>query len=500
MAAMPRSQRRRPLVFWVEVLCLLAWVGLAVAFQVQQGSASQLVPLDVAALATGASEERWNGIFFQDQHVGYAVSHVTPTADGGTLYEERSQFRIAAFGKLQRVVVADAALVDKTGALRRFDFFQAADRVRIVARGEVLANEIRIEVDQGGETQTLSFPISKPPQVGISLEDTIRRTPLAVGVRFSVPFFNPVLMADGELKMKVTDVEVLANGEEAYWVESEFQGVQTRQLVLPSGAVLRQEGALGMSIVRMTREEAEKIDEDAEPVDLIALSAVRLKGRLKSPRGTRRITLRVSGVDPARIPNEAPLQRVEESNVTVDVPLWEELPVLPVRDDSEPSWLASTANLPAENPEMRDRAREVVGDATDRKTAAKRLVDWVFTNVEKVPTMGVPNGLDVLHTLRGDCNEHTALLVSLARAAGIPARIAAGVVYSDRITGEGAFYYHAWPELRLGGPTDWVPVDPTFGQTPADATHIKLVEGDLDRQVEIMGYLGKLGLEVVEAR
>ena len=88
----------------------------------------------------------------------------------------------------------------------------------------------------------------------------------------------------------------------------------------------------------------------------------------------------------------------------------------------------------------------------------------------------------------------------MMRAAGIPARIAAGVVYSDRVTATGAFYYHAWPEVRLGGPTDWVPVDPTFGQFPADATHVKLVEGDLDRQVEIMAVMGRLGFELVEAR
>ena len=114
--------------------------------------------------------------------------------------------------------------------------------------------------------------------------------------------------------------------------------------------------------------------------------------------------------------------------------------------------------------------------------------------------MGVPNGLSVLRSGQGDCNEHTALFVSLARAAGIPARIAAGVVYSDRVGDRGAFYYHAWPEVFLGGPTGWVPVDPTFGQVPADASHIKLAEGDLDRQVEIMGVMGKLGFTLVEAR
>ena len=37
----------------------------------------------------------------------------------------------------------------------------------------------------------------------------------------------------------------------------------------------------------------------------------------------------------------------------------------------------------------------------------------------------------------------------------------------------------------------------TFGQVPADATHIKLVEGGLDRQVEIMAYLGQIKLEII---
>ena len=41
-------------------------------------------------------------------------------------------------------------------------------------------------------------------------------------------------------------------------------------------------------------------------------------------------------------------------------------------------------------------------------------------------------------------------------------------------------------------------VDPTFGQFSADATHIKLAEGDLDRQVEIMGYVGRLKLKLID--
>ena len=120
--------------------------------------------------------------------------------------------------------------------------------------------------------------------------------------------------------------------------------------------------------------------------------------------------------------------------------------------------------------------------------------------MEKEPSIGVPNGLESLRRGRGDCNEHTALFVSLTRALKIPSRIVAGLVYSDRAGPVGSFYYHAWPEVQLGKNGEWLPVDPTFGQFPADATHIKIVEGDLDRQIEIMGILGRISLELIHTR
>ncbi len=39
-----------------------------------------------------------------------------------------------------------------------------------------------------------------------------------------------------------------------------------------------------------------------------------------------------------------------------------------------------------------------------------------------------------------------------------------------------------------------------YREHPADATHVKFVEGDLDRQVEIIGIIGRLHFELVEAR
>ena len=44
-------------------------------------------------------------------------------------------------------------------------------------------------------------------------------------------------------------------------------------------------------------------------------------------------------------------------------------------------------------------------------------------------------------------------------------------------------------------------MDPTLNQMPADATHIKLVEGEtLASLVPMVNLMGKIGIEIVEAR
>jgi transglutaminase-like putative cysteine protease len=107
-------------------------------------------------------------------------------------------------------------------------------------------------------------------------------------------------------------------------------------------------------------------------------------------------------------------------------------------------------------------------------------------------TIGVPNATQVLAARRGDCNEHTQLYLAVARAAGLPARGAAGLA---RVGGK--FYYPAWPEVYLGR---WVAVDPTFGEFPADAGHLRFVSGGLGRQAELLRLIGALRIDVVESR
>jgi transglutaminase-like putative cysteine protease len=73
----------------------------------------------------------------------------------------------------------------------------------------------------------------------------------------------------------------------------------------------------------------------------------------------------------------------------------------------------------------------------------------------------------------------------------IPARINVGLVYQD-----GKFAYHAWPQAWVNG--RWYLFEPTFGQFPVDATHIKLLSGNLDKQVQLL-RLSDVSINVVEA-
>ncbi len=488
-------------MLFVEVGALVAFLAAATAMTLKPPDES-LVPISVGALAQGETSEEWLGIYFENQKVGYAVNSRTGTTDGGMVFQHHSAFSVAAFGKINKIVSAGTALVDADGVLVAFDAFLEAEPVRLNAHGEVRGDELVMVLIQGDEASDLTLDLESPPQIDLTLNSWLgSQEELKVGQTYEVPFFSPTTLSQSTMTLRVVDTEVLPTGEEAHWIEREMAGVTTRLLITPAGDMLREEGGFGTAMVRQTREEALSMPEGHEPVDIISMSAVKLEGHFPDARATRRATLEIRGVEPELIRHEPPLQTREGQQVTIALPNLDGLAPIPREVDRAAfeEFLEATPFLAVDHREIQLASAEILDTFTDRLMAVQALNNWVFETLEKTPVMGVPNALEVLRIRQGDCNEHTSLFVALARAGGIPARIAAGVVYSDRVTDQGAFYYHAWPEVHLGDELGWVAVDPTFGQMPADATHVKIVEGDLDRQIEIMGAMGRLGFKLIEA-
>jgi len=162
---------------------------------------------------------------------------------------------------------------------------------------------------------------------------------------------------------------------------------------------------------------------------------------------------------------------------------------LPASDTTLRAFLDPEPLIQSDNARIRGRALAVIGRERNPARAAELLARWVAANVADQVTASLPSAARALAGRRGDCNEHAVLYVALARAVGLPARTAAGLAYVD-----GRFYYHAWAEVYLG---DWVAVDPTFDQFPADAAHLRFSTGGLARQAELVRLIGRLKLEAL---
>jgi transglutaminase-like putative cysteine protease len=209
------------------------------------------------------------------------------------------------------------------------------------------------------------------------------------------------------------------------------------------------------------------------------------------PRTLANLRLRLSSADDGLRFSFPPRQHHQAQELTITQ---ETLPALttyplPQTNPSLAEDVAPTPFLQSAHPRIVTQMQQILGHERDALRATRSLLHWTYSTIEKTPTVALPTALEVLDSKRGDCNEHAVLFTALARAAGLPARIAAGVVYLDE-----AFYYHAWSEVWLG---QWVAVDPTFQQFPADATHIKFVEGGPEQHMALLKTIGQVRLEVV---
>ena len=208
----------------------------------------------------------------------------------------------------------------------------------------------------------------------------------------------------------------------------------------------------------------------AETNGLLEVSSdIPVEGKLARSTKERSVSLVVDGGESHAKPliGDTPYQRVTRNGNTYSLllsarrPTLKTAPSLPLTalPADLQRYLASNANSQSDAPEIVELAAKVVGKQKDSRKAARAIAEWVYRNLQKADGVrGQASALETLAAMRGDCTEHSALVVALARASGIPARVASGIVL---VPGEkpGAGY-HAWPELWLG---EWVVMDAALG-------------------------------------
>ncbi|TAN41021.1 MAG: transglutaminase domain-containing protein [Nitrospirae bacterium] len=445
---------------------------------------------------TVASEEQWMGVYLKGEKIGYMSRKLSPSPEGYTL-AETFRIRMIVMSTAKDVETVMNARLDPKLRLVSFAAQIKAD-LDIGISGVVTGKELFLTLDSSGVRTAKKIHLPKEPTLeGSAVTGMLRG--LKPGDRLSVPVFDPSLVGIEELELKVLSEErIMSLGklQEAYKVIGNMKGFEFTLWVNQQGEVLREESPMGFSLVREAKEEALRLTKPSN--DLISQAAVPFS--LKLPRSTDYLRVRITGIDLKELELDGGRQRLQGNilEITREKIGVEGSGLKPagekpeVRKEALDEYLKDTIFIQSTHPMVTGLAKEIVQQEKDPLLAARLIHDWVYRNIEKTPAITLPMAVDVLKTKKGDCNEHTTLFVSLARAAGIPARIAVGLTWKD-----GFFYYHAWPEFFAGR---WIAADPTFGQFPADASHIRLITGDLDRQVLLLSVISRVRLEGLESR
>ncbi|HOD48408.1 MAG TPA: transglutaminase-like domain-containing protein [Candidatus Hydrogenedentes bacterium] len=477
-------------LFWLVMMGLLAYRELMPLF---------LGPSLSASYKQNPTDTWMQIISPQDQPIGFINTQTAPeTMEGlpGTRILLNATLKMQFLGQPMRLYMTGAAWIARTGDRGNFDFAVHSQDYGARFEGVIENGALDARLHTAGEVYPISIPMDRELVIGgITGTATLQLSDLAPGEEVVIEAFDPMTLTMGTARVKCLGFETLGEGEAARKtrvVAVTVQDVVTKAWVDEQGETVRAETPFGLTLQRTTSQEAMASLSRETPQDIVVSVAIRPSG-MRPSRGAKRMAISVSGLaDTASLPEDANQCVLEHGKVVIE-------PLTPdtAKDASRApenmaEYLAPHPFIQSDHPDIRQTAADIIENSTNPWEKSVKIHDWVYRNVAKEGVLSIPSALEVLKSRVGDCNEHTVLFAALARSVDIPTRIALGVVWSEELDG---FYYHAWPEVFVG---EWLWMDPTLGQTVADATHVKLLTGDIERWPRLLPFLGKLRIEVTE--
>ncbi|HEX8450211.1 MAG TPA: transglutaminase-like domain-containing protein [Allosphingosinicella sp.] len=215
--------------------------------------------------------------------------------------------------------------------------------------------------------------------------------------------------------------------------------------------------------------------------------------RISSEAMSGRIRYRFAFRDGLAFPfPETPEQRASASAEGVTVDICRDCgPGLPADRAALDEALRPTAWLQSDHPRLKAIAGPIARMSTSDSRKMALLAAKALPYLGKIDFAGHFSALETLDRGAGDCTEAAVLLAALGRSAGIPTRVASGLVYSrERYHGvSNAFMPHSWTLAYADG--RWRSFD--LALDSFDSTHIALTVGDGDsRSILAAGQLASL--------
>lgn len=442
------------------------------------------------------AESSWMGIYIKGQKVGYIHTELNPIPKSSG-YEIREFSRIsgAMMGAMQQMRMRMSVKTDSTLALVSFTGRIESDPYATSFAGRVEENVLAIEITTAGRKSDKFIPAPEPIYLSQAIKPLLQAGRLHEGDSLKLAGFDPVSLEMQNLFVQGASLEIHRLwGEDilARKLITRLSGFESTVYVDNDGNTLAEFGPLSMIMRREDMETALQIDDQHGGVDFLAIYAIKPNGKIRAPRKSYICRYRISGFDINEAADASDRQEIidpDEGIIEVNSLDYE-------GDLSVGDYERFTQDAPfieSRDKSIRRAAKNAVMGAKTSSDSIDQLTTWVFKAVNKKPTAALPSALAVLRVLEGDCNEHSVLFTALARALGIPARIQLGVVYQA-----GSFFYHAWPAVWIDD--RWLEVDPTFGQTRADAARIALASGDLSDSFRLVSAIGEIQIEILDSQ
>jgi hypothetical protein len=498
-----------------SVLVIVAWVAtigvLLTRTYVQ--ARSQNLATDLARYGIAAE---WRGVYYRGEKIGFSVSQTTATRDGFEVRED-ARLQMSLFGATTPAAVTTVAHVDDDFSLRAFEFSLDPGTGPVQVSGTVAGKHISLTIKTASGTQREERDLDAPPALSLNLPRRMAAAGFRPGTEQRFLVFDPATLRNQPVTVSIGKREIVQltsslpvrlgsrqvyrptqTSIPAFKLDMTFAGLHTSSWVTDTGEVVKEESPLGFSSVRESPEDARRLSgRGMFGAALIENAAVvpkwTTKKRVDDSRDVRRVQIKVEGL-------ALDTSDMHDAGESLEGNLLEVRDPRSLKPAAHPAdlnhYLQPEPLLESDDPAIRAEAEKAVAGVTGARARAERLTRAVNAMLEKKATVGLPSAREVLRTKVGDCNEHTALYVAMARSLGLPARVAVGLAYT-----RGAFYYHAWPEVYVdedGGRGLWLPVDPTFNQFPADAMHVRLLRGGLDKQAAILPLIGKVKMDILD--
>ena len=448
--------------------------------------------------------EQRMGVYLKNRRIGSSFLQLETLSPSDPDPQQAFFYRFREESSLEELTITLTAQLRADFSLGRFEFLSEGAEpatARFLCHGEVKGTNLEIAVETAGVTRTQSLLLTEPCYLASAAHFPICLKAWTPGAEYPLQVFDPLSQDLGPMVVKIgqrSQKKALGRPQEATEIHLTYQGVEQTSWITDDGLRLEDVALGGAIVAKLETEQASQ----HTPLGTAALMEwladeykIDVEGRIPRPRQCRRLVIELTGIASESVPVDGFWQR-QRARREKDTPTFQiEIGRNPAFTGIEAGTdaLASTLLIQSDAEVIRKTAEELIQGASSDREKTARLCHGVFVRLDRSAFRAtIPSAVEVLQSGKGDCNEHAVLFAALARAVGVPTRVCAGVVYF-----QGAFHYHAWNEVFLLG-SGWTPVDTTLDQLPADATHLKLAEGGLSNQAQVLNTFGKLRAKIVQ--